>query len=402
MARPSVRRFALVGLLLPSVSSTLGIDGGQIFQILAIQTLGLSPTAIGFAFGLGVVSIPVQIAAARFGLQRAGRNLRLFVSVAALQVAVLAVLTFCGPGSVASGALGVTVLAEITLSVLFATSWQPLLAVSLSSTDRQFMNSKVSATGAIVLAGAVLGFTSLNQAGRGIFLVGVAVMAAALALTLCGIESPAAATPVPRRESGLRLRLSGELRWLYAAIACVNVGAMPLFLIYIRKVLWPTANLGIVGAVQLTGSLLASFLWRTTERPPTGRARVGVTLLAASAIALAAIRVPVTGWPSGAGVLALTAVTGAALTTTRLSIIELVHRAVDETIAVRAFTLLDVIASSSLQAGLAIAGLAVTASASRPNWPIDPYRIALITTAALATAVTLTRVGRHPRRQPVH
>jgi hypothetical protein len=181
----------------------------------------------------------------------------------------------------------------------------------------------------------------------------------------------------------------------------VNVGAMPLFLIYVRKVLWPTANLGIVGAVQLTGSLFASFLWRASERPPTRRARISVTVLAASALALASLRAPVTGSASEAGMLALTAVTGAALTTTRLSIIELVHRAVVETIAVRAFTLLDVIASSSLQAGLAIAGLAVSASASRPNWPVDPYRIALITTAAVATAVTLTRVGRYPRRQPV-
>jgi hypothetical protein len=399
MTRPSVRRFAVVGLLLPSVTSTLGIDGGQIFQILAIQTLGLSPDAIGFAFGLGVISIPVQIASAGFGLHHAGRNLCLFVSLAALLVTVLAVLTFYGRGGAAPGALGITVLAEITLSVLFATSWQPLLAVSLSPTDRQFMNSKVSATATIVLAGAVLAFASLNQTGRGVFLVGIAVLAASLALALRSVESPVAAAPPPRHQSGTRSRLGGELRWLFAAIACVNVGAMPLFLIYVRKVLWPTANLGIVGAVQLTGSLLASFLWRATERPPTGRARMGVTVLAAAALALAAIRVPVTGWPEASGVLALTAVTGAALTTTRLSIIELVHRAVDETIAVRAFTLLDVIASSSLQAGLAIAGLAVTASASRPSWAIDPYRIALITTTIFATTVTLTRVGRHPHHK---
>jgi hypothetical protein len=257
MARPSVRRFALVGLLLPSVSSTLGIDGGQIFQILAIQTLGLSPGAIGFAFGLGVVSIPVQISAARFGLHRAGRNLRLFVSFAAVQVAVLAVLTFRGRGGAAAAALGVTALAEITLSVLFATSWQPLLAVSLSSRDRQFMNSKVPATATILLAGAVLGFASLNQTGRGVFLVGVMVMTAALAGTLRGGESPVAAPPAALRDSAPLPRLSGELRWLFGAIACVNVGAMPLFLIYVRKVLWPTANLGIVGAVQLTDSLFA-------------------------------------------------------------------------------------------------------------------------------------------------
>ena len=173
-----------------SVSSSLGIDGGQMFQIFAIQTLGLSSVAIGFAFGLGVVSTPIQIAAARFGLHRAGRNLRLFVSLAAVQVAVLAFLTFRGRGGTAAAALGVTVLAEITLSVLFATSWQPLLAVWLSPTDRQFMNSIVSAAATIVLAAAVLGFASLNQTVRGVFLVGVTVMTAALAVSLRRVGSP--------------------------------------------------------------------------------------------------------------------------------------------------------------------------------------------------------------------
>ena len=226
-------------------------------------------------------------------------------------------------------------------------------------------------------------------------------MTAALAVSLRRVGSPVAAPAVVPLKSLPRRRLSGELRWLFTAIACVNIGALPLFLIYVRKILWPTANLGLVGAAQLTGSLIASFVWRATERPPTGRARAGVTVLAASALALAAIRPPITTWLTASVALVLTAVTGAALTTTRLSVVELVHRAVDETIAVRAFTLLDVIASSSLQAGLAIAGIAVTASASRPDWTIDPYRIALITTTVLATAVTLTHVGRQPRQQPI-
>ncbi len=74
---------------------------------------------MGVAFGLGVLSVPVEIWAARLPLWRARRNLRTFLMAAAAQVWVLAVLVASGDGSGVAGlALAVTVVAEISLSVL--------------------------------------------------------------------------------------------------------------------------------------------------------------------------------------------------------------------------------------------------------------------------------------------
>jgi hypothetical protein len=46
-----VRHLVPLVLLGPVLGSALGIDGGAIFQIFATEDLGLSPTAIGIAFG---------------------------------------------------------------------------------------------------------------------------------------------------------------------------------------------------------------------------------------------------------------------------------------------------------------------------------------------------------------
>lgn len=78
-------RLLPVALLKPVLCSTVGIDGGAIFQIIAIQNLGISAAALGISFGFGVVSVPFQLAAARMLLRRARPNLQWFLIVAGLQ-----------------------------------------------------------------------------------------------------------------------------------------------------------------------------------------------------------------------------------------------------------------------------------------------------------------------------
>ena len=150
-------RFYAVVLSMPTLGSALGIDGGAIFQIVAVENLGLDPTTIGVAFALGMLSVPVQILAARLPLWRARRNLQLFLVVAALECAVLALLVGLGVvgGGFALIALGVTVMAEISLSVLYAPSWQPLLNYGLTSRERQSVNSRGRAAGGLIVAGAI-------------------------------------------------------------------------------------------------------------------------------------------------------------------------------------------------------------------------------------------------------
>jgi hypothetical protein len=105
---------------------------------------------------------------------------------------------------------------------------------------------------------------------------------------------------------------------------------MPLFLVYLRTVLLPTANLGIVAEAQLGGSLGASLTWRASDRAPIGRARFGVGLLLISALTLCALRAPVAAAIEVAAVLMIAAASGVALTTTSQSIMEMMHRNVND------------------------------------------------------------------------
>ena len=121
-----VSLFVPVALTKPALAAALGIDGGAIFQIFAVEDLGLSPAAIGTAFGLGLMSLPMQLWAGRMPLRLARRNLQIFLVLAAIQGALLAWLLAVGAtGGLAATALVVTVTAEVAISVLFATRGNP-------------------------------------------------------------------------------------------------------------------------------------------------------------------------------------------------------------------------------------------------------------------------------------
>ncbi len=161
--RASIGRYIPATILGPLVGASLGIDGGPIFQILAVENLGLSAAAIGLAFGLGIVSLPIQLYASRIPIERARSNVQIFLVLAAIQAWVLAVLVGVGAtGGLATVALGITVTAEISLSVLYATAWQPLLASGLDTYGRQRLNSTWPAVARGVLAGAVVLFAALD------------------------------------------------------------------------------------------------------------------------------------------------------------------------------------------------------------------------------------------------
>ncbi len=63
-------------------------------------------------------------------------------------------------------ALALTVAAEIALSVLYATSWQPLLAHGLPSDIRQRLNARGRAAGGVLLALTLIGFAAAGRSGR--------------------------------------------------------------------------------------------------------------------------------------------------------------------------------------------------------------------------------------------
>ncbi|MEZ5219786.1 MAG: hypothetical protein R2715_25145 [Ilumatobacteraceae bacterium] len=120
-----------VTLLLPTLAATLGIDGGAIFQILAIENLGLSRQRSASPSGSAWRN---RSRSRRTYLGRRARsNVQLFLSSLRRRRLLAALVGFGATDGIAATALVITVLAEISLSVLFATAWQPLLSHRVDS-----------------------------------------------------------------------------------------------------------------------------------------------------------------------------------------------------------------------------------------------------------------------------
>lgn len=157
-----------------------------------------------------MLSVPVQVSAARIPLWRARRNLQIFMVISAVQAWLLAALVAAGAGSFAAGALAGTVTAEISLSVLFATSLQPLMLSVLSSVDRQRLNSRARAFGGMILIVELLAFAASGAAVRVAFLVAIGAVAACVALDLR--ELNASTVEAPPADDAPRSRLRSTRR----------------------------------------------------------------------------------------------------------------------------------------------------------------------------------------------
>ncbi len=394
--RSGSRRLIPVTLFLPLFGASLGVDGGPIFQIFAIENLELSPTVIGIAFGFGVVSVPIQLYASRIPLHRARRNAQLFLLIAAVQAWVLALLVGFGvTGPLASTALAITVTAEIALSVLFATAWQPLLSYSLDTAARQRLNATWPAMARGLLAALLVLFAALGGEGRAVFLAVVGLVALGCALGLGGVADPPreAESATAARAAKGGARLSSATRSVLVVLAAVNVGALPLWLVYLDTVLWPSANLGLIAGIQTAASMVALLALRPTDDDVSGRALVAAAALLAAVLTISFVGDTVDGQVSQVLVFAATAVIGAAGSTVRVAMLETAHRSVNTENSVRAFTVLDVVASTSLQLGLLVSGFLIAASAGN-TWLIDPYMgFVLIGSVGAVIAVGRTRTA---------
>lgn len=389
--RWSAERRALVAFLpgtivLRTLLAAVGVDGGPIFQILAIDDLGLTSRQLGIAFGVGVLSVPLQIAAARIPLRRARRNSQLFFAMLAVLCLTLAVLVAgTAGGSLAVIALAVAVLAELGVSILYAPSWQPMMSVALSGRRRQRLNSQWRGVSRGVLALGLILFGSLGGWGRAGFLGVCGVLAALSAISLFGLAELA---PVDgSTQAGPTIRAGSDrrrYRRLLTVAAVVNLGALPLWLVYLKTSLWPQANLGVVGGVQAGATLMVFLGWRASEGDLTRRVRLGTVALVAGAIAVALLGGPVDTTVQIALVYAITIVVTSSVTVIDLVLLEELHRETPATESVRVFTMLDVVESTGLQVGLVAAGFLIL-----PTTTV-PYRAFVLASAVLtALAVRL-------------
>jgi hypothetical protein len=396
-ARPRAawRRLVPVVVLKPVLCATVGIDGGAIFQLLAVENLGISAAALGVAFGFGVVSLPLQLAAARITLRRARPNLQWFLIVTAIQAWILAVLVAAdATGNVATIALVVTVTAELAVSILFATAWQPLLSSTVDPANRQRLNSTWQAIARGVLAGSLIALGVFGDGFRVVFLIVVGIAAVATAVGLRRV-------PAPRVDGDSKSEKNDTISddrprshlLLFVVLGLASFGEMPLWLVYLDSVLWRDGNLALVAAVQIIAVMVAMLAWRPTERDVTGRAIAAAVVTLAGTGLIVFVSGPNPERMGQALLLVATALTAIGVTTTNIALLELFHRSVNNRTAVRTFTMLDVVGSTSLQAGLAAAGFLITASTTTGSWPIDPYQI-LITGAALTTLVASLQLRR--------
>jgi hypothetical protein len=378
--------YVALAVATPTITSALGIDGGAIFQISAVEDLGLGSRAIGTAFGLGVLSVPLQLWAARTPLWRARRNLRLFFAFAAGGCWLMAVLLALVDRRTAPAviALGLTVIAEIALSVLYATSWQPLLAHGLPSDIRQRVNARGRAAGGLLLAAALVGFGATKGVGRVLFLFTAGAIAAGLSIAARSLTVPDRPSAEPGMTKGAESRASlpQEMRAIYFALGAAAFATWPLFLVYVRQVLWPSANLGLVGALQLGGSLAAALAWRSSAGDVMRRAVWAAGGLTAGAAVLAAIGAPVDGPLEVSALILAVGLAAGSTTTLLLALLESAHRIVDDRSSVKALTIYDVVASTAFQTALFVGGFVVAAAVHHADWRVDPYRIFLLLSAA--------------------
>ncbi len=364
---------------------TIGVDGHPIFQILAAESLGLGPRAIGLALGLGTLSIPVQIWAARIPLHRARHNIRLYLwSIGAMTLITAALVAFAEPGSwVAALALVVAILAEISVSVLMATAYQPVISYTLNPVQRAFIAGPGSALrGMIILASTVL-IGAMDRTGRTIFLLVLALVTLAVAEAIKSLPPPPddadRQSPEPSAgDADPKPKTDGqpEVMSLYIMTVGLALGRWPLLVTYASWKLWPTGNLGLLGGALIAGNIIASLLWRNPGRFVLLATQASTVVTVLCTLVLVAVDGPISTTAGVTLLFALAVTASVSRTITGTASMELVHRRIDTTTSVRVMTMLDAIGSTTAQLNLFVGGFLIAASTSGPTvLGMDLYQV---------------------------
>lgn len=375
------RRLVLLGTIAPLAAISIGVDGGEIFQIIAIDSLGLDPRLIGLALGLGTLSVPLQLWAARMPLERTKRNIRLHLALLGTMTAVTALLiAVAEPGSrLAAAALVVAVLAEVAVSVLLATSWQPIISYVLTPRQRVFVLGQGRAVTGVVLLVSVFTFGQLDRTGRVTFLLALTLACWLLAAALRVLPEPTAPKPANMTET---TAYTPEIRGVLLAIGASALAGWPLLFTYIALVLWPEGNLGVLGAALAVGGIIASSLWRDPGGHIGRVLRLGAIGFAACSAAIAVYPEPRDERSLGVLLVVVLVLGSAARSLIRTALVEELHRRVDVQNSVRVMTMMDVIGSSTFQLGFFVAGFLIGSSEGSAA-TIDAFQVWLLATSAV-------------------
>jgi len=390
----SRKGFIAVGVLVPLLGTPLGVNGSAIFQIIALENLGLDARQVGLAVGLGALSIPFQLWATRIPLRLARRHLTIYVAVMSALCAVMAWLIGkpISPSFVIVTAVLIAVSAEIAVSVLWATSWQPVLSSSIAPRFRQWLNAQARAANGLIGIVVVVVIGSLGDVGRTTALVligitGVATLPVVRRLPIL-VDGSTDQHPALTSESHTVTTTGSGPRALYGAMALAAIPAWPFIVTYAATSFWPSVNIGLIGAMVIVGPLVTAMAWRPTTRL-LARAQAGTAVLLCCALVLSVVPRPVSGMASAVVVIAIVVVAGASGAAIRLSLLEVAHGLSTFQNSVRVLTLVDVVASTSMQLGFLSAGYLIGLSTDS-TWLVDPFNLSLIATPIMLLVV-LTR-----------
>ncbi|MBL8954428.1 MAG: hypothetical protein JNK82_26860 [Myxococcaceae bacterium] len=378
-------RLLFMSLFMPCVFSTLGGNGASLLQLFAVDGVGVSPEALGGALGLGVVSVPLQLLAARFPARHTFRILKVGLVLLGACLAVVAASVVAGPqrGFAGPALLTAVVVAELITSCLYVPAWQPIVARSLDVGARAWVSGWGWSGGCLLKIAAVTSVGALLDAGHARLAAGalVACLFAALALAIGFLRTvercPQAREPDARSATiGAAAELPTSL--VIAASGLLMLASWPLFLVYARTHLVPEGNLGVWAALQTAGSVVAGLCW-----PRLARMRLlGVCAAASGGLVVAGLALALRPGVLGLAVM----VVGSAMASwVHLALLETLHRQTRHASSVRVFTVADVVSSSSMQVGQLLAGWLIVRSGAATFGPVrfDGYLAATVGAAAV-------------------
>jgi hypothetical protein len=332
--------------------------------------------------------------ATQIPLRLARRHLTMYVAVMSALCALMAWLigTPISPSFVIVTAVLIAVSAEVAVSVLWATSWQPALSSSVTPRFRQWLNAQARAANGLISIVIVVIIGSLGDAGRTTALVligltGMAMLPVVRGLPILVDGSNGQHSALTSDSQMVSVARSGP-RALYGAMALAAIPAWPFFITYAATSFWPSVNIGLIGAMVTVGPLLTAMAWRPTTRL-LARAQAGTTILLCCALALSVIPRPVSGMASAIAVIVVVVVAGASGAAIRLSLLEVAHSLSTFQNSVRVLTMVDVVGSTSSQLGFLAAGYLIGLSTDS-TWLVDPFNLSLIAMPTMLLVV-LTR-----------
>ncbi len=322
-------------------------------------------------------------------------------SMGVMSLVAAVVVALAEPGSlVAQTVLPLSILAELSVSVLFATSMQPLIGYTLSSSQRQNLLGRTSAVSGTIIFALVFVVGQVGPLLQTGLLTVMGLTSLALGWSLRVLPPPP--SPAEGEPEAISTKPTRSRILIYLMFVGSGLAGLPLVLTYVALVMWPTGNLGVVGAALAVGVIVPSALWRDVGQ------RLNVVLVTA-AIAVATSVITFVSLPNPIGldswpvaVMLMVAVSAvASLSVFRIAAMEYVHRQVDQSNLLRVMTLIDVVGSTSAQLGLFAAGVLIEATRSGrvivDSFELDPYRLWLIFGSLMLVTSTLLLVAGSPR-----